>query len=41
MTTAVMGYYYDPSKGKCVSVSGGSAPFRQMEKCTECCERRK
>jgi len=40
MTTAVMGYYYDPSKGKCVSVSGGSAPFRQMKKCTECCERK-
>lgn len=41
MTTAVMGYYYDPSKGKCVSVSGGSAPFRQMKKCTECCERKR
>jgi len=40
-TISVMGYYYDPSKGKCVSVGGGSAPFRQMEKCTECCERRK
>jgi len=41
MTTAVMGYYYDPSKGKCVSVSGGPAPFRQMRKCVECCERKK
>ena len=41
MTTAVMGYYYDPSKGKCVSVSGGPAPFRQMDKCTECCQRKK
>lgn len=39
-TISVMGYYYDPSKGKCVSVSGGSAPFRQMEKCRECCERK-
>jgi hypothetical protein len=40
MTTAVMGYYYRPSEGKCVSVSGGPAPFRQMKKCTECCERK-
>jgi hypothetical protein len=40
MTTAVMGYYYHPSEGKCVSVSGGPAPFRQMKKCTECCERK-
>jgi len=39
MTTAVMGYYYDRESGYCKSVSGGPAPFRGKDKCSECCER--
>jgi len=38
--TAVMGYYYDPVKGKCVTRTMGGGPFSQMEKCRECCERK-
>ncbi len=39
-TTANIGYYYDPEKGKCVMKSMGGGPFSQMRKCRECCERK-
>ena len=35
--TAVIGYFYDREKGKCVSRSMGGGPFSQMDKCVECC----
>ena len=41
IVTAVMGAYYDPKQGKCIQTTGGYAPFRGMEKCKQCCEKRR
>ena len=39
MTTAVMGYWYNPITKRCEQTRGGYAPFSQMGKCNECCKR--
>ena len=39
--TAVIGYYYDPVRGKCVMKTMGGGPFMNLQKCKQCCEIRK